>query len=71
MLPDDLGRESANPITPLLTASAVMPKVERVLNDVSAQLSTGDLKAMLHEIEFERAEVTDVVGAWLEENGSS
>jgi len=71
VLPDDLGRESANPITPVLSASALNPKVEKVLNDVSAELSTGDLEEMNYKIEFERAEITDVVGAWLEENGFS
>jgi osmoprotectant transport system substrate-binding protein len=71
VLPDDLGRESANPITPVLDADAVTPKVAMVLDKVSAELSTDDLKAMIHAVEFERAEVTDVVADWLERNGFS
>ena len=69
VLPDDLGRESANPVIPVLDADAVTPKIERVLNDVSTEFSTGDLKAMIHAVEFERREVTDVVADWLEANG--
>lgn len=69
VLPDDLGRESANPIIPVLDADAVTPQIAKVLDAVSAEFSTGDLKAMIHAIEFERREVTDVVADWLEENG--
>lgn len=69
VLPDDLGRESANPIIPVLDADAVTPQIQKVLDAVSVELSTDDLKAMNHRIEFERQEITDVVGAWLDENG--
>ena len=69
VLPDDLGRESANPIIPVLDADAVTPQIEKVLNAVSTEFSTDDLKRMNHQIEFERQEITDVVAAWLEEHG--
>lgn len=69
VLPDDLGRESANPMTPVLDADAVTPRMAEILDAVSAQFSTGDLQAMNYAIEFERREMTDVVSAWLDENG--
>jgi osmoprotectant transport system substrate-binding protein len=71
VLPDDLGRESANPIIPVLDAEALTPQIEKVLNAVSVEFSTDDLKAMNYAIEFEREEITDVVAAWLDENGFS
>lgn len=69
VLADDLGRESANPVIPVLDADAVTPQIEQVLNAVSTEFSSEDLREMTYAVEFERRELTDVVAEWLEENG--
>lgn len=68
-LVDDLGRESVNPITPVLNTASLTPAITKVLDAVSTQLSTDDLKRMNRQIEFERLEITDVVADFLEEHG--
>ena len=69
VLSDDLGRESANPIIPAINQDAVTPEIEAVLNAVSTQFSTDDLREMNYAVEFERRELTDVVAEWLRDNG--
>ena len=66
-LKDDLGRESVNPITPALNAQSITPEITKVLNRVSAALTTEDLRHMNHQIEFERQEISDVVAKFIKD----
>ncbi len=61
VLTDDLGRGSANPITPVLTTASVTPRIRGILDRVSTVLSNSDLMEMNYAIEFERKDVTEVV----------
>ncbi len=69
VLTDDLGRESVNPITPVLNAASVTPEITKVLNAVSTVLTTDDIKEMIYAVEFERQNMSAVVDAFLREKG--
>jgi osmoprotectant transport system substrate-binding protein len=67
-LRDDLGRDPINPIAPVLVQSAVSPDVARILNRVSAALTTEVVRDANLRVEFEREEMLDVVQEFLREN---
>jgi osmoprotectant transport system substrate-binding protein len=69
VLTDDLGRESVNPITPVLNAASVTPEIAKVLDEVSTVLTTDDLKAMNYAVEFERRSMVEVVDEFLRDKG--
>ena len=68
-LADDLGRAPINPITPVMQQRSVNPDVARVVNRVSAALTTEAVRDANLRVEFEREEMQDVVQEFLEENG--
>ena len=68
VLEDDLGREAINPVAPVMAQTAVSPDVARVLNRVSAALTTEVVQDANRRVEFEREEMLDVVQEFLAEN---
>jgi osmoprotectant transport system substrate-binding protein len=69
VLEDDLGREPVNPIAPVMQQSKVDPGITRVLDLVSAKLTSESIRDMSRRAEFEREELNDVVQEFLRENG--
>jgi len=68
VLEDDLGREAANPIAPVMQQSAVDPGITLVLKRVSEALTTDAIRDMNRRVEFEREEMNDVVQEFLRAN---
>jgi osmoprotectant transport system substrate-binding protein len=68
-LADDLGRESVNPITPVLHSASLTPEIRKVLDRVSTVLTTDDLKVMNRAIEFDREDLSAVVHRFVREHG--
>jgi osmoprotectant transport system substrate-binding protein len=68
-LADDLGRESVNPITPVLNSASLTPEIRTILDKVSTVLTTDDLKRMNRAIEFEREDISTVVNRFVREHG--
>lgn len=68
VLEDDLGRAPINPIAPLLQQQSVSPDVARVVNRVSAALTTEAVRDAILRVEFEREDMLDVVQEFLDEN---
>lgn len=68
VLDDDLGRDPVNPIAPVMQQSAVDPGITKVLDQVSAALTTDAIRDMNHRVEFNREEMNDVVQEFLREN---
>jgi osmoprotectant transport system substrate-binding protein len=69
VLEDDLSREPINPIAPVMQQSAVDPGITKVVDLVSAKLTTEAVRDMNHRVEFNREEMNDVVQEFLRENG--
>jgi osmoprotectant transport system substrate-binding protein len=68
VLEDDLGREPINPIAPVLAQTSVSPDVARILNRVSAALTTEVVQDANLRVEFEREDILDVVREFLADN---
>lgn len=69
VLTDDLGRESVNPITPVLNTASVTPEIAKVLIKVSTVFTTDDLREMNYAVEFERRDIESVVVKYLKATG--
>jgi osmoprotectant transport system substrate-binding protein len=68
VMEDDLGRDPVNPIAPVMQQSAVDPGITKVLDLVSAALTTDAIREMNNQVEFKREEMNDVVQQFLREN---
>ena len=68
-LADDLGRESVNPITPVLNSASLTPEIKKVLDQVSTVFTTDDLKKMNRAIEFDREDISAVVNRFVRQHG--
>jgi osmoprotectant transport system substrate-binding protein len=68
VLEDDLGRDPVNPLAPVMEQDSVDPGISRVLNLVSAALTTDDIREMNRRVEFNREEMNDVVQDFLKSN---
>lgn len=70
LLQDDLGLQPAENVTPVVREGALerFPGLARVVNAVSALLTTDELRAMNAEV-AQGAEPRTIAGAWLERNG--
>ncbi len=69
VLKDPKNMFQAQNVVPLIAKSAATPKVTSVLDAVSAKLTTADLTDMQKTINDTKANVADVAGKWVSQNG--
>lgn len=68
-LEDPEGLAQAEAVVPLIAKSAATPEVSSVLNDVSAKLTTDNLKELVKRVEVDKDDAATVADDFLSENG--
>jgi osmoprotectant transport system substrate-binding protein len=68
-LEDDQGLQPAENLVPVIRSDALTPKVEEVLNAVSAKLTTEELTELNRRVDVDKEDPEDVAQQWLSDNG--
>ena len=69
VLEDDKGLQKAENVTPVIRAEKRTPDVERLLEAVSAKLTTHDLSELNKAVDIDKAHPRDAATRWLREQG--
>ncbi len=69
VLADDLGVQQVDNVVPTVVTTAVTPELTRILNEVSAAMTTDDLIAMNKAVDLDRRKPTEVAAEFLAAKG--
>ncbi len=69
MLEDDKELSPAQNIIPIIREQNTTPKIEDALNELSATLTTDDLKRLNKMVEVDKADPEEVATEYLQEKG--
>lgn len=69
ILEDDKGLQPPENVVPIVRTAVLKGDVEKLLNSISAKLTTEGLSKLNKAVDIDKADPADVAKSWLEENG--